>query len=367
MKPLVGPYIQTLKPYVPGKPIETLKRERGIEGEVAKLASNENPLGTSPLAVEAARAALSEGHLYPDGAAFDLRKRLASHLDVSIDRIVTANGSNELIELIVRTFTRPGDHAVVSEHSFIVYRIVMQSMNVSFEVAPARDPMTHDLRAMAEAVTDKTKLVFIANPNNPTGTHNSEDELRAMLDKLAAMPDPPLVVMDEAYYEYADANDYPDSIEFSAVYPRLLSLRTFSKCYGMAAFRVGDAVCSPEIAGYLHTVRAPFNVSRISQKAAIAALDDTDFLAETVKMNKSERERVAEALRPLMKKILPSQTNFLLCETPCPGAVLYDRLLDRGIIIRPLAGYQLPNHVRISIGLPHQNDRLIEAVAEVLS
>ncbi len=366
-RPLVGQYIETLKPYVPGKPIEELRRERGIQGEILKLASNENPLGPSPLALEAARAALLEGHLYPDGAAFVLRNRLSEYLGVDMARIVSGNGSNELLELIVRTFATSADHAIVSEHSFIVYRIILKSMNVPFTVVPAAADMGHDLVAMARAARSNTRLVFVANPNNQTGTYNGRAELEAMLSILAERPDPPLVVMDEAYFEFADAEDYPDSSRYQGLYPRIVALRTFSKCYGMASFRVGYAVATEEVAGYLHRVRAPFNTNRIGQLAAAAALDDEDFLRRTLELNRVERARVSAALSDMGLEVVPTQANFVLCRTPLLASDLYDKLLDRGIIVRPLDGYALDHHVRISFGTPPQNNRLIEALREVLS
>lgn len=367
MRPLVGEHIETLKPYVPGKPIETLRRERGITGEIIKLASNENPLGPSPKAMTAARAVLEEAHIYPDGAAYALRARLAKELDVDFERIVVGNGSNELLEILVRALTRPGDHAVLSQTSFIAYRVVLQCQNIPWTAVPMAPGLVHDLKAMGEAVKPETRLVFIANPNNPTGTYNGATEVEALLDKLAALPDPPLVVIDEAYVEYAEAEDYQSSLGLHARYPRLITLRTFSKCYGLAALRVGYLVTSQEIAGYLRRTRAPFNVNRVGQAAATAALDDQSFVDHAVALNATERARVGAALKEMGVEVIPSQTNFLLCRCGRPGAEIYDKLLDLGVIVRPMDGYGLHAYVRISLGTVKQNDRLLEALAQVLA
>jgi histidinol-phosphate aminotransferase len=358
--------LQTLKAYEPGKPIEELRRERGLVGEIHKLASNENPLGPSPLATEAAALALAEAHLYPDGASFALRERIAIHLDVDIGHVLVGNGSDELIDILIRSVATCEHHAVMSRHAFLPIALSLTAAGIPFTRVPMRDPLTHDLPAMAAAVRPNTRFVFVVNPNNPTGTHVGADELHTLLRILAGLDDPPVVVLDEAYFEFVDADDYPNSLDFHDEYPRLCTFRTFSKAYGMAGFRVGYMVTNPEIAGLMHRVRKPFNVGRVAQAAACAALDDTSFLERTVSFNRTERARVATALARLGLTTYPSHTNFILTRTPIPGAVVYDELLSHGVIVRPMDGYELPSCVRISVGLPAQNDAMITALGAVL-
>ncbi|MBH25371.1 MAG: histidinol-phosphate transaminase [Myxococcales bacterium] len=367
MKQLVAPYIEALKPYVPGKPIEALRRERGIEGEILKLASNENPLGPSPMALAAVPAALKEAHFYPDGAQLALRARLAEKLGVGVERVVAGNGSNELIELIIRAFCVPGDTAIVSEYAFAIYGICMQTHGVEFTRVPMRDPLTHDLAAMAEAVTEETRLVWIANPNNPTGTYNARAELVAFLDRLGERGVSPLVIVDEAYFECVDAEDFPDSIALHDRYEGLITLRTFSKGYGLAAFRVGYAVtASEEVAGYLHRIRAPFNVGRVAQAVALAALEDTPYLERSLAQIVAGKAQLLKLLADIGVDAIPSQTNFLFCRTPRPAAEVFDAMLDHGVIVRPLGGFGLPDGLRITIGLPEQNVRVADVLRQVL-
>ncbi len=366
MNPLEPARLRNLRAYEPGKPIEELRRERALVGPIHKLASNENPLGPSPKAIAAARQALPEAHLYPDGGAFALRTRLAAHLGVPAQDIVVGNGSDELMDILIRAVATPSHHAVISRHGFLPFALSLTSAGVPFSRVPMRAPLTHDLPAMAAAVKPHTRLVFVVNPNNPTGTHIGRDALEAFLRTLADRPDPPVVVLDEAYFEFADAPDYPNSLDYREVYPRLCTFRTFSKIYGLAAFRVGYVVTTPEIAGLMHRVRKPFNVGRVAQAAACAALDDTDFLARTLTLNAAERTRVAAEMAEMGLETLPSQTNFLLVRTPRPGREIYDALLNHGVIVRPVDGYELPDCVRVSIGLPAQNDAMLGALRCVL-
>jgi histidinol-phosphate aminotransferase len=341
-------------------PLEQLARERGVSGAI-KLASNENPLGPSPRAVKAAAAALGEAHRYPDAGAFALRQAMAPRLGVDPREIVFGNGSNELIELVVRTFTTQTHHAVFCQPSFVVYRMACLAHGLPHTAVPLHDG-AYDLDAMLEAVRPNTRLVLLANPNNPTGTYVGRAALEAFLERL----DPEiLVVLDEAYFEYATADDYPDGLSLRARFPRLLVLRTFSKAFGLAALRVGYVVCSLQLAGYLERVRAPFNVSSVAQAAALAAWEDREHLAEVVRYNLAQRSRVVAALEALGVTCLPTQANFVLAEFPQPAAIVHDKLLDRGVIVRPLPG--LEHALRISIGLSEENDRLLATVAEVLA
>ena len=366
MKPLEPARLRTLRAYEPGKPIEELRRERNLTGPIHKLASNENPLGPSPLAIRAATDALAEAHLYPDGAAFALRVRLGEHLGVDPERIVVGNGSDELMDVLIRSVATPAHHAVVSRHGFLPFALSLTAAGVALTRTPMRAPLTHDLDAMLAAVEPHTRLVCVVNPNNPTGTYVGRGALEAFLSALADRPDPPVVVMDEAYFEFVDAPDYPDSLDYRDSYPRLCTFRTFSKIYGLAGFRVGYMVSTPEIAGLMHRVRKPFNVGRIAQAAARAALDDHDFLARTRALNAAERARVVAGITAMGLRCYPSQTNFVLVQTPRPGREIYDALLDRGVIVRPVDGYELPDCVRISVGLREQNEAMLAALADVL-
>lgn len=365
-RPLVQDHIAQIQPYVPGKPIEELRRERNLTGEILKMASNENPLGASPLGLEAAHRALSEAHLYPDARAWALVQRIAAELHVAPEQLVVGNGSDELMDLLVRTFGAPGDEGMISAYSFASYPINLQAAGLKVVTVPTRAPLTHDLAAMGAAVTPKTRLVFVGNPNNPTGTYNPGAELAAFLGRLSDLPDPPVVALDEAYFEYADAPDYASGLPLLASYPRLVVLRTFSKAYGLASLRIGYLVTHPELASYLHRVRKTFNVNRIAQAAALAALDDHDFLRRTVELNRVERARVTEALRARGHEVIPSQANFLLCRFPRPGREVFDALLNLGIITRPVDNYGLQPYLRISLGTAPQNDRLLAALDQVL-
>jgi histidinol-phosphate aminotransferase len=367
-KPLVAEHVETLKPYVAGKPIEELRRERGLTGPIIKLASNENPLGPSPRAMAAIQGALHEGHLYPDPRAYELRQALSQHLGVDADRIVVGNGSDQLMYLLVRTFTLgQEDHGVYSQYAFFAYWLNLHSNGLQYTAVPMGEDLTHDLEAMAEAVTPQTRFVFIANPNNPTGTHISREALEGFLDKMAALPDPPIVAMDEAYYEFADAPDYPDSLQLHERYPRLVTFRTFSKCYGLASVRIGYAVfADPQMAAYLNRVRKPFNANRLGQIAATAAIQDQEFVTRYLALNRQERARLTRELEALGAQVYPSQANFVLCKFGRPGAELYDALLDHGVITRPVVNYGLPQCLRISIGTAQENDRLLEALRKVL-
>src|SRR6478609_5519847 len=358
---LVTPTIEALAPYEGGKPIEELARELGITDAV-KLASNENPLGPSPKALEAARRVLSDSHRYPDGAAYNLRAKLGTKHGVGMDEVLLGAGSNELLDLAVRTFCTPEQHIVFAEPSFVVYRIAALSCGVPFSAVPLTPGLVHDLPAMAAAVTPQTRLMFVANPNNPTGTYVN----RAAVEKLLReVPPDVIIVMDEAYLEYADAPDYPDSLQLRGLRDRLLVLRTFSKIYGLAAFRVGYAVGPRSLIDYMNRVRAPFNVSTLGQAAAAAALDDTDHVQTARALNKKERRRVTEVLASRGLAVAPSQANFVLVDVKRPARPVYDALLKKGVIVRPFAS--LPTSLRVTLGTERENDRFLAALGQVLS
>jgi histidinol-phosphate aminotransferase len=358
---LVIPTIEGLAAYEGGKPIEELARELGITDAV-KLASNENPLGPSPRALEAARRVLGDSNRYPDGAAYELRAKLAKKHGVGMDEILLGAGSNELLDLAVRTFCTPELHIVFAEPAFVVYRIAALACGVPFTAVPLTAGLVHDLPAMAAAVTPRTRVMFVANPNNPTGTHVG----RAAVEKLLReLPPEVIVVMDEAYLEYADAPDYPDSLELRGLRERLIVLRTFSKIYGLAAFRVGYAVGPRALIDYMNRVRAPFNVSTLGQAAAAAALDDQDHVDTSRALNQKERTRVTAALTTLGLTVAPSQANFVLVDVKRPARAVYDALLKKGVIVRPFAS--LPTSLRVTIGTERENDRLLGALGQVLT
>jgi histidinol-phosphate aminotransferase len=359
MRPLVTPTIESLSVYEAGKPVEELARELGVSDAI-KLASNENPLGPSPLALKAVERALADVHRYPDAAAYRLREKLAAVHGVRMEEIVQGNGSNELIELCVRTFATPGDHIVFAEPAFVVYRLASLAHGVPFSAVPLVR-FTHDLEAMAAAVTPLTRLLFVANPNNPTGTYVGRD---AVVKLLREVPPEVVIVMDEAYLQYVDAEDYPDSLTLRDLRERLIVLRTFSKIYGLAALRVGYAVGPAPLIDYMNRVRAPFNVGSLGQVAALAALDDREHVDKSRAQNSRERARLEPALRELGLEVAPSQANFVFVDAKRPGREVYERLLRKGVIVRPLGN---TSFLRITVGTPRENDRLLVALSEVLA
>ena len=358
---LVIPTIEGLAAYEGGKPIEELARELGITDAV-KLASNENPLGPSPRALEAARRVLGDAHRYPDGAGYELRAKLAKKHGVGMDEILLGAGSNELLDLCVRTFCTPEQHIVFAEPAFVVYRIAALACGVPFTAVTLTPGLVHDLPAMAAAVTPRTRVMFVANPNNPTGTHVGRAAVEQLLREV---PPEVIIVMDEAYLEYADAPDYPNSLELRGLRERLLVLRTFSKIYGLASFRVGYAVGPRSLIDYMNRVRAPFNVSTLAQAAASAALDDRDHVETARALNQKERKRVPDALTVRGLSVAPSQANFVLVDVKRPARAVYDALLQKGVIVRPFAS--LPTSLRVTLGTERENDRFLAALAEVLT
>jgi histidinol-phosphate aminotransferase len=375
MRPLVEPHIERLIPYIPGKPIEETEREYGVT-DIAKLASNENCLGPSPKAVEAIRAAATDGHLYPDADAFYLKQRICErHADhgVKPEQLVVGNGTNEVLVLLVRAFVGEGEAVLNAWPSFVVYKLAAAGQNRHEVNVPLDDELGYDLDAMADAIDANKdgehpiKLVFVANPNNPTGRHIGQGDLERF---LARVPDDVIVVLDEAYAEYATADDYPDGLALAAKRPRTVVTRTFSKAFGLAALRVGYAVCDPDMADAMNRLRDPFNVNAIGQLAARAALDDNEHVARAKAHNAAELPRLSEGLSKLGMKVTPSQANFVLAELP-EGSLdmgeVYEALLKKAVIIRPVKGYGLPRSARITVGTVEENDRLVEALGAVLA
>ncbi len=352
--------IQQLKPYEPGKPIEELERELGVT-DIVKLASNENPLGASHKALHALKH-LHDLHLYPDGATFSLKAALAEKLGVDSKQLTLGNGSNDVLDLIARAYLQEGDEAIFSEYAFAVYPIVTLACNARPVQVPS-NLFGHDLAAMAEAVTDRTRVVFVANPNNPTGTWFNAHALDEFLSRI---PERVIVVVDEAYFEYVEESHYPNGIERLGKYPNLIVTRTFSKIYGLAGLRVGYGVSSPEIADVLNRVRQPFNVNTPAQAAAEAALQDDDHIENSRSENTSGLVQIAEGLQGLHLEQIPSVANFIAFDCGQPALPVYEGLLKEGVIVRPLGGYGMPNHLRVTVGTSGENERFLIALKHVL-
>ena len=351
----VHPHVRDLRPYEPGKPIEELERDLGLQGSV-KLASNENPLGPSPKAVAAMRAALEGVNRYPDGHSFALRAKLAARLGVAQGALVLGNGSSEILELLAKAFIGPGDEVVHAWPSFAMYPIVVQGMGATSVAVPLDEGLVHDLDALAAAVGERTKLVIVCNPNNPTGTTVGAEAF----DRFAAsLPADVVLVVDEAYVEYARRDDFPDALAWVARRPATIVLRTLSKIYGLAGLRVGYGVTDPELAGFLERVRHPFNVNALAQAAGVAALDDDEHVARSREVNAAGMAYLARELAALGIETTPSDANYLLART---GAGVYEPLLREGVIVRPMAGFGLPEHVRVTVGLPEENERFVKAL-----
>jgi histidinol-phosphate aminotransferase len=359
LEKLVRPHILDLEPYQPGKPAEELDRELGIQGSI-KLASNENPLGPSPKAVEAMRRALEGVHRYPDGSSWHLRRALAEKLGVDGAQIVFGAGGDEILELLAKVLLGPGDECVFAWPSFAMYPIVVQGMGARSVRVPLGPDLVHDLPAMARAVTPRTKLLFVCNPNNPTGTSVGAEAFDRF---VAGLPAELVLAIDEAYLDFARRPDFPDALAWLRRRPGTLVLRTFSKISGLAGVRIGYGVADPELAGYLQRARHPFNVSRLAEVAALAALEDDEFRERTLRTNGEGVEYLTRELRALGVEVWPTDANFLLARA---GAGVQERLLREGLIVRPLAGFGMPDHVRISVGLPEENEALIKALRRVL-
>jgi histidinol-phosphate aminotransferase len=351
-------HLAGLDRFEPGKPIGEVKRELGL-AHVVKLASNENPLGPSPLAVEAARAALAEANRYPDPQATELRAALSRKLDVPVNNLLAGNGSVEIIDLVARSMLGPGDNAVISEHAFVRFRQIVSAHNRGARLVPMRE-WTHDLAAMARAVDARTRLVFVANPNNPTGTGNRREEVEAL---VAALPGGCLLVLDEAYCEYArDDPGYPDGVALVTRGAPVLVTRTFSKVYGLGGLRAGYAVAAPEVLEAVLTIREAFGTNSVAQAAATAALGDLDHVRRSVDLNRAEKARVAAALGERGFRVLPSLGNFVTFDTRAEGREVFRRLLARGVIVRPLDPYDMRSWLRVSIGTPEENAAFLAAL-----
>ncbi len=353
--------IWNIIPYEPGKPISEVQREYGLK-DVIKLASNENPLGPSPKAVKAIQEALHEMHLYPDGGGYYLKQKISEVFDVTPANIVIGNGSAELVELITESFIGEGDEAVIGRQAFFKYRIAVQIMNGVTVWAPMPD-YKHDAESMLAGITGRTRVLFIANPNNPTGTLMEKDEVEFLMNNV---PERVLVVFDEAYYDFRDHDRYPDTLKYVKEGRSVVILRTFSKSYGLAALRIGYALTTEPVIQAMNAVREAFNVNSLAQVGALAALDDHEFLARGLKNNREGRDYFYRELDRIGLEYVPTEANFVLIKTTLPGRQLFLEMLKKGVVIRPVDGYGLPGHVRVSIGLPSETERFFHECEKVL-
>lgn len=354
----IHPDIQSLTPYVPGKPIEELQRELGLD-RVIKLASNENPIGPSSRALAALVGATDNLHRYPDGGGHRLRQVLAERWKVSSEQIILGNGSDELLGLLARAFLAPGDDAVMADHTFVIYRMEVTAAHGNPIVVPLTN-WTHDLDAMAKAVTPRTRLLFVCNPNNPTGTMVSAEEVERL---MASVPSDVVVVFDEAYFEYVRDPRFPDTIAYVRDGRNVVVLRTFSKIYGLAGLRIGYGITTPEIAGILNRIRPPFNANSLAQRAAAAALGDEEHVARSRSVNAEGMAQVSQGLEALGLTPIPSQTNFLYFDVGRDGRQVFEALLREGIIVRHIEGTML----RVTIGLADENAAFLQALRKVLA
>ena len=352
----VHPDIASLVPYVPGKPIEELQRELGLPRAI-KLASNENPIGPSPKALAVLAETASTLHRYPDGGAFRLRGALAHRWKVTPDQVILGNGSDELLGLLARAFLSPGDEAIMAEHTFVIYKMEAQAAHGVVVEVPQKN-WHHNLPAMAAAITDKTRLLFVCNPNNPTGTMATKAEVSAL---MAHVPDHVVVVFDEAYYEYVRHPEFPESIDYVKAGRQVIVLRTFSKIYGLAGLRIGYGITSAEIAGYLNRIRPPFNANSMAQHAALAALEDEAHVTASRSLTHREMDKVRRELQRLGFEALPSEANFLYFDAKTDGREVFNALLREGIIVRHIQGSML----RVTIGLPDENQLFLNALESV--
>ncbi len=363
------PAVLDLMPYQPGKPIESLARELGLDaGKIVKLASNENPLGPSPKALATMQASLQEVARYPDGNGYLLKQKLAEKLNVAMDQITLGNGSNDVLDLIARVFLGPGRSAVFSQYAFAVYPISVQAVGAEARIAPAHDGRRgpaygHDMTAMLDQVAENTTVIFIANPNNPTGTYVTQTELGNFLQ---ALPERVIAVVDEAYFEYVERGDYPDSCQWLSRFPNLIVTRTFSKAYGLAGLRIGYALSNPQLADLLNRVRQPFNVNGMAVAAAAAAIEDDDHLRASRNINREGMVQLEEAFERRGLNYIPSVGNFITVDIGRDGDLIFQALLREGVIVRPVANYGMPRHLRVSVGTRAENQTFIDALDCVL-
>lgn len=357
----VNENVRSLAPYLPGKPVEEVERELGIKDSI-KLASNENPRGPGPKVESAIADALQQLSRYPDGSGYSLKNKLASHLDVETEQITLGNGSNDVLELAAKVVLDSGCNGIVDEHCFVVYPIAIKAAQGETRIVPSLD-WKHDLEGMVDAIDARTRIIYLANPNNPTGTWFLSHEFE---DFLSNVPESVWVVLDEAYFEYVDLEGFTDGLNLVAEYPNLIVTRTFSKIFGLASLRVGYSVSSVEFANLMNRVRQPFNVNSVALAAAEAALDDGGFQLESRRLNDLGMTYVTSAFEELGIDYIPSAGNFVCMDCGNDANEIYEGLLHRGVIVRPIANYKMPNHLRVTIGTPAENERFVETLKSLL-
>ncbi|HEC73267.1 MAG TPA: histidinol-phosphate transaminase [Methylophaga aminisulfidivorans] len=351
--------VANLKPYIPGMPVEELQRKYGVRN-IVKLASNENPLGPPKAAIAAVALAAKEMARYPDGNGFSLKTALATKHQIAAEQITLGNGSNDILEIVARTFAEKGDEIIFSEHAFAIYGLVTQAIGATPIVTPAVN-YGHDLTAMLKAITAKTKIIYIANPNNPTGTWLDPEDIKLFLEKV---PEKVIVVLDEAYVEYLHTEE--NSIPWLQHFQNLIITRTFSKAFGLAGLRVGYSVSDPEVADLMNRVRQPFNVSHLALTAAVAALGDEAYLQQTREVNEAGMKQLIAGYEKMGLQYIPSKANFITVNVHTNALEVYDELLYEGVIVRPVANYGLPQHLRVSIGLAEENQQFLDALSGIL-
>ena len=368
MKNLVRKEILNFTPYIPGKPVDEVKREFKIINKIIKLASNENAIGVSKKVISKLSKALGKIFIYPESSCYYLRNKLAKKLKVSPKELICGAGSDEIIEIIAKTFLNPSDNIIVSEHAFIRYKMAGDLMGCKIISVPMKE-FTHDLAAMAGRINSNTKAVFVANPNNPTGTYNTVAEVEQFLETCSKMNKDMLVIFDEAYYEYSKIlPDYPEMTGYRAQYPNLIILRTFSKIYGLAGLRIGYGIMNKEIIEFLDRIRPPFNVNSIAQAAAILALDDTKHVKDSIRVIEEGKKYLYKELKKLNLEFVPSGTNFILIKvSPLKGKDVFTGLLKKGMIVRAMDEYDYPDYIRVTIGKPGENKKFIKYVRELLT
>lgn len=362
MKLKVAPHISSLVPYPPGKPIEELEREYGISGSI-KLASNENAWGPSPKAVAAIREALANLHRYPDGSCYYLAQSLANKIGVKPEELVFGNGSNEIIGLLIAAFLQPGEEVITSHPTFLMYQKLVQVQGGANTVIPLTENLHHDLKAILAAVSAKTRMIFLDNPNNPTGTIIARDDFATFMEQL---PEGIMVVLDEAYVDFVDPDLRIDVLSYIRSGKSMAALRTFSKAYGLSGLRLGYGIMDTEIAGYLNRVRQPFNVNSLAQVGGMAALADDEHYRMTLEQSRAGIEWLSKEVAGLGCRPLPTHTNFFLIDVKGDGKKLYEHMLHHGVIVRPMLAYGFPNYIRITVGRPEENQRFVGTLAKSL-
>jgi histidinol-phosphate aminotransferase len=357
---LANPTLRNLIPYKPGKPIEEVERELGLH-DVIKLASNENPLGAGPKALAAAQAALAKAHFYPTGSRLLLEEALAKFLKVDPKQLTIGNGSENILEIIIKSYLNADTNAIISQYAFETIPLLINISGAELITIPAQH-WRHDIPATIKACNNKTRIIFIVNPNNPTGTYTTAQELTAL---LAMIPSNVLIVVDEAYSEYISQPDYPDTLKLLAKHPNLIITRTFSKIYGLAGLRIGYSVSSPAIADILNRARLPFNLNLVGAAAAAAALSDHEHITKSIALNKQGRQQLEAAFKQANISFIPSLGNFITIDTQQDAKIVYQKLLRKGVIVRPLTAYNMPTHLRVTIGTYEQNEKFINAFKEI--